>query len=217
MERACAILGVKLMFAAPYSPEVKGKIERFNQTICSFLAEAALKEAADLSEFNELFKVWLAECYHNKEHSAINNSPEQAYKSSLVPLRFLPAETVAKAFLRAEKRKVDKSGCISFGGRKFEVGVIYIGRTVDIVYDPADTSILTVEDNHFNTSFRIKELVIGEHTGPRPKLPESMAPVKPLTSRLLDEKQKAYAKQKLSDKRAVISYAAFEKDGENHV
>jgi hypothetical protein len=70
--------------------------------------------------------------------------------------------------------------------------------------------ILTVEDNHFNTSFRIKELVIGEHTGPRPKLPDHMTPTKPLTSRLLDEKQKKYDQRQLSVKRA-ISYTQINK------
>jgi len=212
MERACAILGIKLIFTAPYSPESKGKVERFNRTIGSFLAEAELKRAQSISEFNNLFNVWLTQCYHNKEHAGIDATPEQAYQSSKAPLRFLPVDTVAKAFLRLEQRKVDKSGCISFSGKKYEVGVIYIGRTVDIVYDCADTSVLTVEDNHFNTSFQIKELVIGEHTGPRPKLPECLTPTQPLTSRLLDEKQKQYDKRQLSAKRA-ISYTQINKGG----
>ena len=216
MERACAILNIKLIFAAPYSPESKGKIERFNGSLNSFLAEAVLKQTRNLWEFNDLFNVWLAECYHNREHSGIDTTPELAYKSSKIPLRFLPAETVAKAFLRLEQRKVDKSGCISFGGKKYEVGVIYIGRTVDVVYDSADTSVLTVEDKHFNTSFRIKELVIGEHTGPRPKLPDFMTKAQPETSRLLDEKQKRYDKRQLSAKRA-ISYAQINKGGDGNV
>jgi len=206
MERACAILGIKLIFTAPYSPEAKGKIERFNRTVEAFLAEADLKKAESLSAFNHLFNVWLAECYHSKEHSGINAAPETAYKSSKTPLRFLSADTVAKAFLRLEQRKVDKSGCVSFRGKKYEVGVIYIGRTVDLVYDPADISVLTVEDSHFNTSFRVKELVIGAHTGPRPKLPAFMTPTQPQTSRLLDEKQKRYDERQLPAKRA-ISYA----------
>jgi len=210
MERACAVLSVKLIFTAPYSPESKGKIERFNQTLDSFLAEAALKKATSLSEFNNLFNVWLTECYHKKEHSSLDTTPEIAYKSSKVPLRYLPADTVANAFLRLEQRKVDKSGCISFGGKKYEAGVLYIGRTVDVVYDPADTSVLTVEDKHFNTSFRIKELKIGEHTGPRPKLPDFMTQTEPETSRLLDAKKKLYDKRRLSDKRA-ISYAQINK------
>ena len=164
----------------------------------------------------------MAECYHNREHSGIDTTPEIAYKSSKTPLRFLPAETVAKAFLRSEHRKVDKSGCISFKGRKYEVGVIYIGRRVDIVYDPADTIVLTVEDNHSGASFQIKELIISEHTGPRPKLPDFMTSAKPETSRLLDEKQKRYDKRQLSAKR-VISYAQinkfreFDKGGDGNV
>jgi hypothetical protein len=210
MNRACAVLGIKLIFTAPYSPESKGKIERFNRTLESFLAEAALKNAESLSDFNQLFNVWLEECYHKKEHSGIDAPPETAYKSSKTPLKILPAETVAEAFLRLEQRKVDKSGCISFRGKKYEVGIIYVGKTIDIVYDEADTSVLTVEDKHFDTSFTVKELIIGEHTGPRPKLPNFMTPAEPETSRFLDGKAKQYEKRQLSAKRA-ISYAQINK------
>ncbi len=83
MERACAILGIKLIFAAPYSPETKGKIERFNRTLGSFIREAELKRAEGLSEFNKYFNVWLAECYHNKVHEGIDLSPDEAYNTTL--------------------------------------------------------------------------------------------------------------------------------------
>ena len=189
----------------------KGKIERFNRTLDSFLDEVALKRPNSLTELNEWFNVWLAECYHNKEHSGIDTTPLLAYKSSNVPLRFLPADVVAKAFLHMERRKVDKSGCISFGGKKYEVGVVYIGRSVDVVFDPADTGILTVEDKHFNTSFKIKPLVIGEHSGPRPKLPDFMTAQTSDTSRLLDEKKKRYDNRQISAVRA-ISYSQINKN-----
>jgi len=219
MERACAIMDIKLIFTKPYSPEAKGKIERFNQTLDSFIVEAELKRPQDLLEINSLFNVWLAECYHNKEHAGIDSTPDKAYAESKKPRRMLPADTIARAFLRLEQRKVDKSGCISFQGRKYEVGVVYIGRTIDIVYDHAAPDILTVEDNHFNTSFRINELVIGTHTGSRPKLPEHMTEIAPETSRLLDEKQKQYAKRQLPVARA-ISYAQInqaQKGGKDNV
>jgi transposase InsO family protein len=212
MERACAILGIKLIFTAPYSPESKGKIERFNRTLESFLYEAMLKQVGSLSDYNNLFNVWLEECYHNKEHSGINQAPGIAYRSSKTPLRFLLAETVTKAFLHMEQRKVDKSGCISFKGKKYEVGIIYIGKVVDVIYDPADVTVITVEDKHLGTSFPVKELVIGEHSGSRPKLPDFLTPTQPLTSRLLDEKQKRYDSRQLSAKRA-ISYAQINKTG----
>jgi len=86
MHRACAVLGIQLIFAAPYSPESKGKIERFNRTIDSFLAEVALKKPKTLDEINQYFKVWLSECYQNKEHSAIavsvGNRPKHALRAT---------------------------------------------------------------------------------------------------------------------------------------
>jgi transposase InsO family protein len=51
MERACAVLGIKLLFAKPYSPESTGKIERFNRTVESFLDEAALKNCKGLEDY----------------------------------------------------------------------------------------------------------------------------------------------------------------------
>lgn len=61
MERACAILGIKLLFAKPYSPESTGKIERFNRTVDSFLDEVALENCKALLDYNRYFKVWIAD------------------------------------------------------------------------------------------------------------------------------------------------------------
>ena len=202
MERACAVLGIKLLFAKPYSPESTGKIERFNRTVENFLDEVDLKHCKTLSDYNRYFKIWLDECYHTREHMGLDGvSPEVAYKSAKSPLRFVSPEVVASAFLRVERRKVDKSGCISFGGKKYEVGILLIGRTVDVVYDANDTETLTVE--HAGTSLRVRQLVIGEHTGPRPKLPKSMMTSAPGTSRLLDEKEKQHAARQETVRRAI--------------
>jgi hypothetical protein len=94
---------------------------------------AELKRVESLSDFNKLFNVWLAECYHNKIHDGINMPPEEAYKSSRTPLKFADAAALANAFLRVEKREVDKSGCVSFGGKKYEVGEAFIGRKIDLL------------------------------------------------------------------------------------
>jgi transposase InsO family protein len=208
MERACAILGIKLLYAKPYSPESTGKIERFNRTVDSFLDEVALKRCRKLDDFNQYFKVWLQECYHTRKHGSLDGvSPEIAYKNSNAPLRFVSPETVASAFLRVERRKVDKSGCISFAGKKYEAGVLLIGRMVDVAYDPNDIQTLTVE--YDGQSWKVKELEIKEHTGPRPKLPKSMLPALPGTSRLLDEKEKRYQSRQEAVRRA-IRYSGLE-------
>jgi transposase InsO family protein len=214
MERACAILGIKLLFAKPYSPESTGKIERFNRTVDSFLDEVALKQCKTLDAFNQYFKVWLQECYHTRKHEGLKGaSPEIAYKNARSPLRFVSPETVASAFLRVERRKVDKSGCIQFSGKRYEVGVLYVGQTVDVAYDPSDIQALTVECA--GSSLRVQELRIGEHTGPRPKLPKSMLPALPDTSRLLDEKEKRYTARQEVVRRA-IRYSGLE-GGESDV
>jgi transposase InsO family protein len=207
MDRACAVLGIKLLYAKPYSPESTGKIERFNRTVDSFLDEAALKRCKTLEDMNHYFKVWLQECYHTRLHGSLKGaSPETAYRNAREPLRFVPPETVASAFMRVERRKVDKSGCISFGGRKYEVDALLAGRTVDVAYDPNDIQTLTAEYN--GNSWRVKELQIGVHTGPRPKLPKSILPSIPDTSRLLDEKEKRYAARQEVVRRA-ISYSGL--------
>jgi len=201
MERACAILGIKLLYAKPYSPESTGKIERFNRTVDSFLDEAAV-HCKKMTDYNRYFKIWLQECYHNRKHGGLNgNTPEIAYKTSKSPLRFVPQETIASAFMRMERRKVDKSGCISFGGKKYEVSALLAGRMIDVTYDPNDIQTLTVE--HDGKAWRVSELQIGTHTGPRPKLPATMLPALPEASRLFNEKEKQYEARQRTVRRAI--------------
>src|SRR5690606_19687725 len=116
MTRACSKLGIKLLFAKPYSPEATGKVERFNRVVDSFLSEAVLEKPKTLERLNELFQVWLSECYQHKSHSALPNkqSPETAFRSDKKALRFMDPDLLTHAFLHCESRKVDKSGCISF-------------------------------------------------------------------------------------------------------
>lgn len=202
MDRACAILGIKLLYAKPYSPQSTGKIERFNRTVDSFLEEAAVKQCKTLEEYNRYLQVWIAECYHTRVHGGLQGeTPEIAYKTSKSPLRFVEQEIVASAFLRVERRKVDKSGCISFSGKRYEVGALLAGRVVDVAYDPADLETLTAE--YDGKSWRVTELQIGVHTGPRPKLPKTMLPALPGTSRLLDAKEKRHAARQDNVRRAI--------------
>lgn len=203
MERACAKLSIKLLFAKPYSPESTGKIERFNRTVDSFLAEAALKKLKSLDGYNHYLKIWLQECYHTKKHGSLMDTPENAYKTSKTPLRFVPADEIATAFLHCESRKVDKTGCISFGKRLYEVGLPLIGQIVDVVFDPADLETLTVEHSPTGYTRQVAELKTGPYAGKRPKLPGAMLPKPPETSRLLDGKERLYQQEQDAVRRAI--------------
>ncbi len=216
MTRACSKLGVRLLFAKPYSPEATGKVERFNRVVDSFLSEAALEKPKTLERLNELFQVWLTECYQNKPHSALENkrSPETVFRSDKKALRFVEPESLAHAFLHCESRKVDKSGCISFMDRKYEVGLPFIGCTVDVVYDPADITELSIEyEGH--DPWKVKELVIGERAGKRPPLPNHLQPQQADSSRLLSAAEERSQKRHMEQAPAV-TYRRVSK-GNGHV
>lgn len=217
MTRACSKLGIRLLFTKPYSAESKGKVERFNRVVDSFLSEVALEKLTSLDRLNELFQVWLCECYQNKAHSALGpkTSPETAFRSDHKAIRFAEPQTLTNAFLHCVERKVDKSGCISFMDKKYEVGISFIGCTVDVVYDPADTTELTIEyEGH--TPFNVRQLVIGERSGKAPKLPEHLQPKVADSSRLLTAAEQKNQQRK-GQQIPAISYRTVRKGEENRV
>ena len=65
-----------------------------------------------------------------------------AFKAS--PLRFPGPEALRDAFLWEKTPKVDKSGCLSLNGLRYDVGVEYIRKNVMVRYDPFDLSQLEV-------------------------------------------------------------------------
>ena len=208
MKRACGKLGIRLLYARPYNPEGKGKQERYNQTVDSFLREVSVSKPKTLEQLNQLYEVWMQECYLNVPHSALSGkTPLEAYQSDSHELRFLSANVIADAFLSCEQRKVDKGGCISFDGQKYEIelGLSMIHRKVDVIYDPSDISVLTIECDGF-PACTAKPLVISSRSAKRPSLPQHFEKSEPSTSRLLDAAQrKNEEREKI--RRTAISFS----------
>lgn len=211
MGRTCSKLGIRLLFTKPYSPESKGKVERLNGVVQGFLNEVSLEKPKTLERLNTWFQAWLSECYQIKPHSALGEktSPEMAFRRDRKPLRFVEPELLANAFLHSEERKVDKSGCISFMAKKYEVGLLFIGRTVQVVYDPADITELTIEYEGY-TPWKARELVIGDHSGKRPELPEHLQPKPAESSRLLRGAEQKQAERK-GRQTLAVSYRTVRK------
>jgi len=217
MARICSKLGIRLLYAKPYAPESKGKVERFNRVVDGFLNEVALEKPQTLEKLNEQFQVWLSECYQNQPHSALtdNMSPSTAYRSDRNPLKFKTPEAITDAFLHVETRKVDKSGCISFMGKKYEVGLSFLGRTVNVIYDPANITELTIEyEGH--KPWKAKELVIGKYAGQRPKLPEYLGTEPADSSRLLGAAEIKH-KERQEQIQPAVSYNAVWKEENGNV
>jgi len=220
MARTCSKLSIRLLYTKAYAAESKGKVERFNRIVDSFLSEVVLDKPLTLERLNVQFQAWLSECYQNRPHSALGGkgrpvSPEVAYRSDSNPLRFASADDIADAFLHAEKRKVDKSGCISFMSKKYEVGLAFIGTTVDVIYDPADITELTIEyPGH--EPWTAKEMVIGEFAGKKPHLPDHLGQMSPESSRLLTAAEQQ-RQQRVERIKPAVSYGNVWKEGEQDV
>ena len=190
--RICAKLGIRLLRARPYHAEAKGKVENFNKQVGKFLSEAALKRFATLDEYNEYLRYWVDEYYQKHSSEPLGNiSPATAFGTDKRPLKFVSAATLRDAFLQTETRKVDKTGCISFNGHQYEVGLAFIGKKVEIRFDPSWTEELEVAYGQSKPVIA-KKLVIGTNCGVARELPEHMRTEPPKTSRMLDALKKEF-------------------------
>lgn len=185
LKHACNRLGIKLLFAKPYHPEGKGKVEAFNRRMDSFISEAALAKPKSLKELNDMLSLWINEHYHQTIHHGLEGiSPETAFRSDKRPLKFVDTNELKTAFLHTTERKVDKIGCISFKGKTYEVGSKFIGRKVHVHYDASWSD--QVEIHHKDSApFMAKEQKIGPECGARVSLPDKQL-LKAESSRLLD-------------------------------
>jgi len=190
-------------------------VERCHRTVDSFLAEAALEKPTTLARLNAWWQVWLSTCYQTQPHSALTGqSPEAAFRSDRQELRFVAPEVLARAFLHYETRKVDKVGCISCLGQPYEVGLNFIGCTVDVCYDPRDSSELTIEyPGH--APWPVRKLVIGPRAGQRPPLPGHLQPQPAGSSRLLTAAQEK-AGERQARQAPAVTYRTVRKE-EPHV
>ncbi len=106
-------------------------------------------------------------------------------------LVYLDARTVGEAFLHHETREVDKGGCISLKGSRYEASAALIGAKVEVAYDPLNMDTITVSYPGM-APVTAKRIVIGSFCDKKPELPISMQPVEPSTSRMLDILEKKH-------------------------
>jgi putative transposase len=138
---ACATLGIQRIQTAPYSPEAKGKQERFFETLrLQFLPEVEASNITTLTDLNESLWAWLECVYHQHEHSETKQTPWARYTVGLDQVRHADPETVRRAFLWREKRKVRRDATLSLQGNRYQVEPHLAGRTLELRFDPFDLS-----------------------------------------------------------------------------
>ena len=142
---ACACLGIQPIHGAPYSPEGRGKQERFFETVrLQFFPEVEVSEINTLAELNESFWAWLELVYHRGVHRETGQTPLERFQQGLEKVRTADPETLRKAFLWRETRKVRKDGCIELQGNRYQVDPHLAGRKLELRFDPFDLSQMEV-------------------------------------------------------------------------
>lgn len=128
VELLAARLGTRIVFATPYAPAGKGKIERFWQTTAnSFLKEAAHAGILTLAELNQAFWAWL-ERYHHRKHQSTGMTPLARWEAGSSSIRYPNPVDVHDIFLWEEDRLVQKTGTVSLAGNAYRVSDTLVGR-----------------------------------------------------------------------------------------
>lgn len=204
----CARLNIRHITTKPYSPESKGKIERFNRTVEAFLSELSLNPPKTLDELNQAFSIWVEEGYNHQPHSSLKGlSPAQRFQQDSKRIRFASLEELRDAFLWEKSCRVDKTGCFKLEGQVFEAGLQWIRKTVDVRYDPLDLS--SVEIWHQGQRQNLaKVLVIPEFNPACVKIPlqEKKVPRDSRYLKTLESQSQARRERKLG----AIAYRHLE-------
>jgi len=163
MERACGILAVRLIPAPPYHPHLKGRIERFFESVIDQLLRelphftGGPRDAAGrlwgaglpvltLADFVGRFDRYVRS--HNEElpHQALGGqTPLQRWLGDATPLQLVSDEDLRWTLLGEEGRTVGTSG-IRFHGLSFIAPELngLVGERVQIRFRPHDDTSIEV-------------------------------------------------------------------------
>jgi transposase InsO family protein len=206
----CARMGTKLIHAKPYSPESKGKIEKFFQFVdSSFTGEANLLinqgKISTLKQLNDYLRSWL-EAYDNRVHRSTKQTPKKRYEAKSDHTRHLSAELLKDIFLWEEERTVRKTAIIELEGNHYDVDSSLRGKRIQIRYNPFDlTTIQVWKDNERFEDAKPAELRNQSHS----KLPSETESVQ--TPAGVSSFLEQLKKQQEEEKRKKVGTTSFAK------
>jgi transposase InsO family protein len=145
---ACATLGIEAIYASPYHPRGKGKIEQFwNQVQQSFYPEVEASKITDLDLLNNSFWAWLERIYHARVHGETEQTPFDRFAAGIDQIRPVDPETLRLAFLWRAKRTVTRQATLSLQGNTYHVDPAWCGQILELRFDPFDLARMEVYRN----------------------------------------------------------------------
>ncbi|MBC7346428.1 MAG: DDE-type integrase/transposase/recombinase [Clostridia bacterium] len=134
----CASLGCVLLHARPFSPQGRGKIERFFKTVrLRFLSLLDPDKIGSLEELNLRFWQWLDEDYQRKPHAALGMSPLDYFLSQADRVRLLLSPAlVEEHFLLRVTRKVHHDATFTLENLLYETEPRLANMRLEVRYEP---------------------------------------------------------------------------------
>lgn len=138
MALLCAGIGCHLIHAEPFSPNSKGKVERFFRTVrLRFLSGLELNSVKSLEDLNLRFWHWLEEDYQRKNHSALNMSPLDFFMSQVDRINvFSQPALLYECFLLRVERKVNHDATFSLENVLYETDQKFANIRIEVRYEP---------------------------------------------------------------------------------
>jgi len=182
LQRACAVLGIRLVHSRPGQPAGRGKIERFFRTVRDqFLVEIGSgRELDDMTHLNTLFTAWVETVYHRRQHSETGQAPIERWEQgwSVSSPRMPSTGQLREAFLWSQWRTVTKTATVGLHGNTYEVDAVLIGRKVELVFDPFDLTRIEVRWRGRSMGQAVPH-VIGRHVHAKAR-PDDTTPPEPV-------------------------------------
>lgn len=139
-------LGVRVVHAAPYDPEARGKMERFWRTLRQRLLDHD-DAPRTMHELNAALLAWVDADYHRRQHAGLlGDTPGRRFRAGLAALPGPRSLAELAAALEVPRTsKVRKDATFSVDGTLYEVrGRHLAGKTVEVIVDPFTNKVLRV-------------------------------------------------------------------------
>lgn len=131
LERICGSLGIALIHTPPYTPQGRGKIERFFRTVRSQFLPCFY--GGTLNELNIALDLWVREDYHQRIHSSTGQSPLNRFGLHVEMIRKPPVD-LEDHFRKEVRRRVTKDRTVSIENRLYEAPTRFIGEQLSLLY-----------------------------------------------------------------------------------
>jgi transposase InsO family protein len=161
LQLVCAKLGIALIHARPYSPQGKGKMERWFRTVrMQLLPVLTPADTFSIDTLNRRLWAWVESEYHHAPHrGAGGETPADRWARLSDDVRTADA-SLDEHFLYEQRRRVQKDRTVTLDGVGFEVDAALVGERVTLRYDPAKPpNKRTVEVFHKNQRIELARQV----------------------------------------------------------